>query len=99
MRANIKHAGMKIILICVAAMVVSLVLLIPGVLAYKWAHGVVGLNCAVLFAGYLATWAILIVLLTTFRKHSAAWGVLFGFCFYGLLYLNWNASSVWKTRS
>ncbi len=90
MSIRTKNAALKAILASIAAVVVALALLIPGVLAYKLAHGASGLGCAAILAGYAASWAVLVFLLARFRERSAMWGIAFGFCFYGLLFLSWR---------
>lgn len=74
----------------IATVVTALALLVPGVLAYKLVHGASALGCGTILAAYAASWAILIVLQARVRERSAVWGILFGFCFYGLLFLSWK---------
>ena len=90
MSTQTKSSALKVLLSCIAAAVIALALLIPGVLAYKLAHGASGLRCAVILAGYAASWAVMLLLLTRFRARSAVWGILFGLCFYALLFLSWR---------
>jgi len=90
MSANTKDTVLKVILICVAAFVIALALFVPGILVYKLAHGASGLRCAGILTGYVASWAVLLLLLSRFSERSAVWGILFGFCFYGLLFLSWR---------
>ena len=90
MTIQTKSAALKIILTCIAVVVVTLTLLIPGVLAYKLSHGASGLRCAVILAGYAMSWAVMILLLARFRARSAVWGILFGICFCALLFLSWR---------
>jgi len=90
MSIRTKDAALKAILASIAAVVVALALLTPGVLAYKLAHGASGLSCAAILTGYAASWAVLAYLLARFGERSAMSGILFGFCFYGLWFLSWR---------
>jgi hypothetical protein len=90
MTAEAKDRTLKVLLGCIAMAVIALALLIPGVVVYKLVHGASGLSCAAILAGYAANWAALLLLLARYHKRSATWGILFGLCFYGLLFLSWR---------
>jgi hypothetical protein len=90
MTTETKSTMLRVVLGCIAAVVVALALLIPGVVVYKLSHGASGRSCAAILAGYTANWIVLLLLLGRYRERSATWGILFGLCFYGLLFLSWR---------
>ena len=88
MTAHTKDTMLKVVLLCIAAVVASFAVLIPGILIYKFTHGASRLSCLAVFGGYIVSWIAVVLLTARFRERSAAWGTLFGVCFFGLLLLS-----------
>ena len=78
----------KVALACIALWIVSLMLLIPGVLVYKLAHGASQLKCLEIVAVYGVSCAATLFLIGPLKKRSAVLAVVFGLCYYGLLFLS-----------
>jgi hypothetical protein len=90
MNAQTKESIFKIILIALFAYLLAVTLAIPGMLFYKLAHGAQLTFCLSILAGYILSFMVLLFLLARFKKHSAICGVLFGICYFALLYLSWK---------
>ena len=90
MTTHTRDTKLKTVLICFGVAVVALALLIPGVLIYKLAHGASALSCVAVLAAYVASWVVTLLLLARHRERSVLWGILFGLCFYGLLFWSWR---------
>ena len=90
MTSQAKSTTLKAILLCVAVLVLALALLIPCVVVYKLAHGASAVRCAAILTAYALTGISSLFLVVRHRDRSKTWGILFGLCFYGLLFLSWR---------
>lgn len=79
---------MKVFFFCYLALGVALVLTIPAILVYKIAHGTSWLKCLSLFAGYLGSFIVALLLMVRFKRFDPVWGTLFGLCFFALLFIS-----------
>lgn len=68
----------------------AVALAIPGIAFYKMKHGTEGWICYTIFASYILIWTAFIALHFRFRKRDKLWAILFGICFYALLFLCWR---------
>jgi len=92
MPTQLKVVVLAVVLLLGAALLVALALLIPGILIFKLTHGASKPNCSALLATYVAIWGGLLLCLSRMRKpgHDAVFGVVWGLCFFTLLFLSWR---------
>lgn len=89
MGSRTKDLVLTVLLVSIGIATVCLAVLIPTILAYKVMHGGSLLRSATIFIAYLLSWVLVVLLNARYMHRSAVWGILFGLCFYGLLYCTW----------
>jgi predicted membrane protein len=81
---------LSLTLIVTVPLSIAVILAVPGITFYKLKHGADSLVSYSILSGYVLIWAVFVALHLRFRKQDKLWAIVFGICFYVLLFWSWK---------